>query len=235
MASEFNIGRILPVFKGNWSKATTYDNLDVVLSTHGNSYVALKSNTNVNPESDTNSNWTMLASHGSFELSGQQLDEALKSALAGTDTKLTRLGVSDNKPTINFYFGKSSNPTSSITETSSGSLNIPNSLTVGGTLNASVSSSDTSKSLLAYSLPDGYDLNNVPESNKTKTNVLNGVTVINGPFGNSVKVWGTLETTYIGAGNATQKLIDSNTADVYVRGKNSGNYTSWRKLNSSPV
>ena len=46
MSTQINIGRILPIFKGQWDSSTTYSKLDVVLQ-EGCSWVALRANTNV--------------------------------------------------------------------------------------------------------------------------------------------------------------------------------------------
>ena len=65
--STYNLGRILPVFKGNWESSYNYFPLDVVLY-NGSSYVA-KSNIPAggnNPSNNTN--WQIIAASG--ELSG---------------------------------------------------------------------------------------------------------------------------------------------------------------------
>lgn len=65
--STYNLGRILPVFKGNWESSYNYFPLDVVLY-NSSSYVA-KSNIAAggnNPSNNTN--WQMIAASG--ELSG---------------------------------------------------------------------------------------------------------------------------------------------------------------------
>ena len=65
MSTQINIGRILPIFKGQWDSSTTYSKLDVVLQ-EGCSWVALRANTNVEPNLSHDSDWLMVASKGSW-------------------------------------------------------------------------------------------------------------------------------------------------------------------------
>lgn len=65
MSTQINIGRILPIFKGQWDSSTTYSKLDVVLQ-DGSSWVALRANTNVEPNISHDSDWLMVASKGSW-------------------------------------------------------------------------------------------------------------------------------------------------------------------------
>ena len=65
MSTQINIGRILPIFKGQWDSSTTYSKLDVVLK-EGCSWVALRANTNVEPNLSHDSDWLMVASKGSW-------------------------------------------------------------------------------------------------------------------------------------------------------------------------
>lgn len=65
--STYNLGRILPVFKGNWESSNNYFPLDVVLYS-GSSYVA-KSNISARGNNPANNNnWQMIAAAG--EISG---------------------------------------------------------------------------------------------------------------------------------------------------------------------
>ena len=61
MSTQINIGRILPIFKGQWDSST----LDVVLQ-EGCSWVALRANTNVLPNLSNDSDWLMVAAKGSW-------------------------------------------------------------------------------------------------------------------------------------------------------------------------
>ena len=65
MNTQINIGRILPIFKGDWDSATTYTKLDVVYQ-GGSSWVAIRGNTNVEPSEINSSDWLMIASKGSW-------------------------------------------------------------------------------------------------------------------------------------------------------------------------
>lgn len=61
--AQITIGRILPIFKGNWSSSTTYSKLDIVYY-NGSSYVAKTQNTNQVP---TNTfYWQIVAIAGSW-------------------------------------------------------------------------------------------------------------------------------------------------------------------------
>ena len=51
----YNIGRILPIFKGTWNSSTSYNKLDVVYYS-GNSYIASASSKGAMP-STTSSVW----------------------------------------------------------------------------------------------------------------------------------------------------------------------------------
>lgn len=65
--AQINLGRIIPVFKGEWDNRIVYDKLDVVYY-GGCSFIALKSNTGVTPNIEgSNETWMMLAKGGSFE------------------------------------------------------------------------------------------------------------------------------------------------------------------------
>ena len=65
MSTQINIGRILPIFKGEWDSSTTYTKLDVVYQ-GGSSWVARRANTNVEPSETNDSDWLMVAAKGSW-------------------------------------------------------------------------------------------------------------------------------------------------------------------------
>jgi hypothetical protein len=56
-----NLGRVVPIYKGEWSNSIAYTKLDVVTS-GGNSYIAITPSTNI-AVTDT-SKWRLLASKG---------------------------------------------------------------------------------------------------------------------------------------------------------------------------
>lgn len=65
--AEFNLGRILPSFKGTWNNSITYSKLDIVLWA-GSSWVAKQTTTNNEPSLTDTINWQLVAASG--ELSG---------------------------------------------------------------------------------------------------------------------------------------------------------------------
>lgn len=67
--SIYNLGRVLPIFKGEYNPTETYENLDVVLY-NGSSYVAIDTTTN-NPPTDENY-WVIVAMAGT--LSPEQIE-----------------------------------------------------------------------------------------------------------------------------------------------------------------
>lgn len=71
--AEYNIGRILPIFKGTWNSSTSYSKLDVVYHS-GNSYVASASSKGAIP-STTSSVWQILAAKGDTGATGAKGDK----------------------------------------------------------------------------------------------------------------------------------------------------------------
>lgn len=57
--ATYNLGRVLPIFKGTWDNSTQYKRLDVVYWTTS-SWVAISDNTNSEPN-ENNSNWLCIA------------------------------------------------------------------------------------------------------------------------------------------------------------------------------
>lgn len=68
--SVYNLGRVLPIFKGEYDPTATYENLDVVLY-NGSSYVALNTTTNNLPTDENH--WAIVALAGT--LSPEQIAE----------------------------------------------------------------------------------------------------------------------------------------------------------------
>lgn len=58
--ARYTIGRILPIFQGDWDSEQTYDKLDIVLYNNAESYVSLIDNNSTEP-SESNTNWQMVA------------------------------------------------------------------------------------------------------------------------------------------------------------------------------
>ena len=61
--SIYNLGRVLPIFRGEYDPTATYENLDVVLY-NGSSYVALNTTTNNLPTDETH--WAIVAQAGTL-------------------------------------------------------------------------------------------------------------------------------------------------------------------------
>ena len=61
--STFNLGRILPMFKGTWSSSNSYNQLDIVYH-DGSSYVAKNSVTSGGNNPSINNNWQIVAMKG---------------------------------------------------------------------------------------------------------------------------------------------------------------------------
>lgn len=53
-----NLGRILPIYRGNWVNTQQYNNLDIV-TFNNKVYICLSTNTNKPPTTNTN-NWQLL-------------------------------------------------------------------------------------------------------------------------------------------------------------------------------
>ena len=77
--AQINIGRILPIFKGDWDNSTTYSKLDVVLY-NGCSWVATAENSGETPDTSAN-DWIMVAKGGSWEDFSAQEKQDLIDAL----------------------------------------------------------------------------------------------------------------------------------------------------------
>ena len=63
--AQINIGRILPIFKGDWDDSTIYTKLDVVLY-GGSSWVATAENSGETPDTSA-TDWLMVAKRGSWD------------------------------------------------------------------------------------------------------------------------------------------------------------------------
>lgn len=60
--ATYNLGRILPIFRGAWSPSKSYDKLDVV-TFEGSSYMAISDNTNKRPDENPSA-WILSAAKG---------------------------------------------------------------------------------------------------------------------------------------------------------------------------
>lgn len=87
--AQINIGRILPIFKGNWVSTTKYTKLDVVYY-NGSSYVALADNTNTTPRNSMP--WQLVAKNATWaELNPSEKAEALSKIEDLLDDRLSNI------------------------------------------------------------------------------------------------------------------------------------------------
>ena len=75
----YNLGRILPIWKGIWDSAEDYVKLDIVLW-NSNSWLAVNPNTNSEP-ADDNANWLCIARGSNYSDWSQEDKDAFYSDL----------------------------------------------------------------------------------------------------------------------------------------------------------
>ena len=92
--AEYNIGRILPLYKGAWNSTTTFNKLDIVYY-GGSSYVALASSKNA-PPSSSSSVWQIVASKGNTGEKGEKGEKGdTGSSATITDGSVTTAKIAD--------------------------------------------------------------------------------------------------------------------------------------------
>jgi hypothetical protein len=89
-------------WQGAWSSSTTYQPYDVV-SYSGTSYVCVASNTNVNPSTDSGSNWQIAASKGDAGATGPSGVDS--SSIVATVTSNTTLSATKGTVLVNLSSG----------------------------------------------------------------------------------------------------------------------------------
>ena len=77
--AQINIGRVLPIFVGDWNNSSIYSKLDVVLY-NGSSWVAVETNSGETPD-ESAADWQLAARAGSWTNFSQAEREALIQAL----------------------------------------------------------------------------------------------------------------------------------------------------------
>lgn len=84
-----NLGRVGLVLKGDWSSSTAYVPLDVV-SYDGNSWVAKRNNTNVEPNTTNTSDWQLISNNSSLisTVQGYKNDAAASASAAAASAGL---------------------------------------------------------------------------------------------------------------------------------------------------
>ena len=138
--STKNIGRVIMLYKGEYSPSTTYAKLDVVYkdSTKA-SYISLQDN-NINKEPKDNPDFWGVISKAKYDVNDQDIKDAVTNVIATSDFKVGNMDIVTGNPSIDFHFNNSDEPTSSIKEFSSGMLQVPGSLVVLGELLANANS-----------------------------------------------------------------------------------------------
>lgn len=138
--STKNIGRVIMLYKGEYSPKTTYAKLDVVYQdSTKSSYISLQDN-NIGKEPKDNPTFWGVISKAKYDVNGQDIKEAVANVIATSDFKVGNMDIVTDNPRIDFHFNSSDKPTSSIKEFSSGTLQVPGSLVVLGDLLANANS-----------------------------------------------------------------------------------------------
>ena len=82
--AQINIGRILPIFKGDWNSNAIYSKLDVVLYS-GSSWVALAENSGEVPDTSA-VDWEMVARKGSWtDFTTEEKEELVEALIPYVD------------------------------------------------------------------------------------------------------------------------------------------------------
>ena len=138
--STKNIGRVIMLYKGEYSPKTTYAKLDVVYQdSTKSSYISLQDN-NIGKEPKDNPTFWGIISKAKYDVNNQDIKDAVANVIATSDFKVGNMDIVTANPRIDFHFNSSDKPTSSIKEFSSGTLQVPGSLVVLGDLIANANS-----------------------------------------------------------------------------------------------
>ena len=128
------------LYKGEYSPKTTYAKLDVVYQdSTKSSYISLQ-DSNVGKEPKDNPTFWGVISKAKYDVNSQDIKDAVANVIATSDFKVGNMDIVTAKPSIDFHFNNSEEPTSSIKELSSGTLQVPGSLVVLGDLLANANS-----------------------------------------------------------------------------------------------
>ena len=138
--STKNIGRVIMLYKGEYSPKTTYAKLDVVYQdSTKSSYISLQDN-NIGKEPKDNPTFWGVISKAKYDVNSQDIKDAVANVIATSDFKIGNMNIVTDNPSIDFHFNSAKEPTSSIKELSSGTLQVPGSLVVLGDLLANANS-----------------------------------------------------------------------------------------------
>ena len=128
------------LYKGEYSPKTTYAKLDVVYQdSTKSSYISLQ-DSNVGKEPKDNPIFWGVISKAKYDVNDQDIKDAVANVIASSNFTVGNMDIVTAKPSIDFHFNSSEEPTSSIKELSSGTLQVPGSLVVLGDLLANANS-----------------------------------------------------------------------------------------------
>lgn len=99
--AQITIGRILPIFKGDWDSGTTYTKLDIVYY-DGSSYVAKTQNTNQVP---TNTfYWQIVAKASTWtDFTDAEKEALIEAIIAEIEEDINELSITVGTNTYNDY------------------------------------------------------------------------------------------------------------------------------------
>ena len=250
--STKNIGRVIMLYKGEYSPKTTYAKLDVVYQdSTKSSYISLQ-DSNVGKEPKDNPDFWGVISKAKYDVNSQDIKDAVANVIATSDFKVGNMDIVTAKPSIDFHFNNSDKPTSSIKEFSSGTLQVPGSLVVLGDLLANANSAKALDHPLKI---NGQDIQTAVNNNSKLTadvqvNTLKASTdlsdlsvypSLNATYGLSGKYVASPNdatsytailqvSSYPDASHVRLTLIDTGTlGSIYTRTYTSGSWSTWQK------
>ena len=251
--STKNIGRVIMLYKGEYSPATTYTKLDVVYQdSTKSSYISLQDN-NIGKEPKDNPTFWGVISKAKYDVNDQDIKDAVANVIATSDFKVGNMDIVTANPSIDFHFNNSKEPTSSIKEFRAGTLQVPGSLVVLGDLIANANSA------MALDHPlkiNGQDIQTAVNNNSKLTadvqvNTLKASTdlsdlsvypSLNATYGLSGKYVASPNdatsytailqvSSYPDTSHVRLTLIDTGTlGSIYTRTYTSGNWSTWQKV-----
>lgn len=251
--STKNIGRVIMLYKGEYSPATTYTKLDVVYQdSTKSSYISLQDN-NIGKEPKDNPTFWGVISKAKYDVNSQDIKDAVANVIATSDFKVGNMDIVTGTPRIDFHFNSSDKPTSSIKEFRAGILHVPGSLVVLGDL---IANANSAMSLDHPIKINGQEINTVVNNNSKLTadvqvNTLKASTdlsdlsvypSLNATYGLSGKYVASPNdatsytailqvSSYPDASHVRLTLIDTGTlGSIYTRTYTSGNWSAWQKI-----
>lgn len=251
--STKNIGRVIMLYKGEYSPATTYTKLDVVYQdSTKSSYISLQDN-NIGKEPKDNPTFWGVISKAKYEVNSQDIKDAITNVIATSDFKVGNMDIVTDNPRIDFHFNNSEEPTSSIKEFRPGLLQVPGSLVVLGDLIANANSAMSLDHPLTI---NGQDIQTAVNNNSILTanvqvNTLKASTdlsdlsvypSLNATYGLSGKYVASPNdatsytailqvSSYPDASHVRLTFIDTGTlGSIYTRTYLSGSWSTWQKI-----